>query len=662
MTDGDRPEQAGGHRLAPHAPGRYHLNWIFGGRWTVRIASFIAFMLLAAPLFAAQYAPRVLSPHVADTYSMKTFAQFPRWRDLTGDAKVYEIYRYLADTRTGLFPMGCGAWEGTDVMYEYGYIRDPVKMINVYALGYCDMLGPTMEGIMKDMGIGLARTVNLPGLDHVMAEVFYEGRWHYLDLDLRGVFRRADGSLASVEEARRDASLWEHPAGPLFFPNDHLAGLRRAYADSPVAYRYGVNMGGHTMDYVLRQGETFTRWWRPQGQRWNHHPSYHQGHFLTILQREPVGPKSKHIGFSIHGTGNGRFVYRPNLTEQSTDFHDGCYEASNVRPGPMGLAPAGEGSGYAILEIRSPYVIVPEVHEYATTEDDTGASVVRMEGERVGVSLSTDNGITWQPVSLSEGTADLTRFISGRYGYLLKLHLEPRSLVRSLEITTWVQVHPASLPALRQGHNEMRYVTGDHYGLNSHVVEVRPFANNPEDLLKFLAEPPADYDPQRTTDRIRGRFVAKVQAPPGTRIAWFSAGGSFLAHQDDEAPKTANTMAYAVEAPRGFTPIYRAQVPAGQSHWHYNADIEVRLKEPARTVYVEYVGDPGVNNIRIYAHCVPDRAPEPSRVVITHTWREGDQARSKQVALRGPGSYEIICAGEPTDESIEIAVPSVVTP
>jgi len=121
-------------------------------------------------------------------------------------------------------------------------------------------------------------------------------------------------------------------------------------------------------------------------------------------------------------------------------------------------------------------------------------------------------------------------------------------------------------------------------------------------------------------------------------------------------------MAYSVEAPRNFTPIYRAEVPADQSHWHYNADVEVRLDEPARTVYVEYVGDPAVNNIRIYAHCVPDRAPEPSRVVITHTWSEGDQPRSKQVELSGPGGYEITCAEEPTDESIEIAVPSVVTP
>ncbi|GAH64603.1 unnamed protein product, partial [marine sediment metagenome] len=71
--------------------------------------------MLVWPAVAAEHAPRVLSPHNADAYSMKTFAQFYRWKDLTGDAKVYEVFKYLVDKRTGIFPMGAGAWEGTDV-------------------------------------------------------------------------------------------------------------------------------------------------------------------------------------------------------------------------------------------------------------------------------------------------------------------------------------------------------------------------------------------------------------------------------------------------------------------------------------------------------------------------------------------------------------------
>src|SRR6185436_8137578 len=177
-----------------------------------RFAIIAAASLAVLPaLHAHEHAPRVLSPHAADAYSMKTFAQYPRWRDLKGDAKVWEIYKYLADPRTGIYPMGAGAWEGKDQVYDFGYIRDPVKMINVYSVGYCDMLGPTMAGIMKDMGIGPSRTLNLPGWGHVVAEVFYDGKWHYLDLDVRAAFRRGDGSLASMEESKKESDLWKGP-------------------------------------------------------------------------------------------------------------------------------------------------------------------------------------------------------------------------------------------------------------------------------------------------------------------------------------------------------------------------------------------------------------------------------------------------------------------
>ena len=110
-------------------------------RWLV-----VLFLAAAPGIYAHEHAPRVLSPHNADAYSMKTFAEYPRWRDLKGDAKVWEIYSYLADRRTGIYPMGAGAWEGKDHDYDFGFIRDPVKMINVYSVGYCDMMGPTMAG------------------------------------------------------------------------------------------------------------------------------------------------------------------------------------------------------------------------------------------------------------------------------------------------------------------------------------------------------------------------------------------------------------------------------------------------------------------------------------------------------------------------------------
>jgi hypothetical protein len=627
-------------------------------RWTL----IVAMMVAAEGAEAAVYSPRILSPHVADTYSMKTFAQFRRWRDLSGDAKVFEMFKYLTDPRTGIYPLGVPAWEGDEELSEYGAVRDPVKMLNVYPIGHCGTLGPTMAAVMEETGVGPARTLIIPGWHHVASEVFYDGRWHYLDLDVRAVFRRDDGSLASMAEAQRDAALWNRPNGPLFFPLDQLDQVRPTYASTAVEHRYGVGTGGHTMDYVLRSGETFTRWWKPQGGRWNHHPSYGERPFpRSVIEREPRGPKCKHESFTIHTHGNGRFVYKPNLTVKSADFADGVYDSRNVEPGPSGLTLKEPGEGYAIFEVRSPYVIVPVVGDLDTRADDRQASTVTLDAANTSVSISLDHGLTWHELPAASGTLDLTPHVSGTYGYLLRLTLrgEPQqAVVRSLEMTTWVQVHPASLPALRKGTNVMRLATGDHHGLPTRVLEIRPSAAKRDEFLKYVVEAPKDYDPTRRTSRVRGPLVVKIQAPPGTSIAWFSAGASIETHQGAAAKNTRNRIGYAVDKPEDFREIYRAKVPSDQSHWHYNVDREVKLDNPARAVFVRYVGDPAVNNIRLYAHCLEDSPRAPAPVVITHRWTENGGPKSKQVELGAPGQYEIVTEADPVDESIELVVPN----
>jgi hypothetical protein len=631
---------------------------VFAMRSVVAVAA----MVMTQTALARQYAPRVVSPHNADCYSLKTFADFHRWRDLTGDQRAWEIYKYLADTRTGLFHMN-EVLEGDDDLSEYRTVRDPVKVINVYGYAYCAIFGPVMAGICEGVGLGQARTLVLRDWSHVAAEAFYDGKWHYLDLDLRAVFRRPDGTLASMDDARRDASLWTG-RGPLFFPNDPLDSTRKIYENTPVDYYHGFSSSGHTMDYVLRQGETFTRWWTPQGGRWQHPEAYNRVDWLRkLIEQEPRGPAPNHRHFTIYNYANGRFVYEPNLTAESTDFADGAYEAVNVRASAAGLTLTEAGEGHVTFEVRSPYIIVPVVGDLDRRDDDREASVIDIDATAASLSISLDSGLTWRPIDANVGhtTIDLTPHVSGTYGYLLKIALNGKpeeACVRSLHITTWVQVAPAALPSLREGANRMDYRTGDHYGLQTRVVEIRSNASKPEELLKYLVEPPEEYDPSQKTSRIRGPITAKCEAPPGTRIAWFSAGASFRTHQGDAAANTNNRIAYAVNEPTDFREIYRANIPTYCNHWHYNADEEVELEEPARALYVRYVGDPALNNIRIYAHCLEDKPRVSGPVAITHVWTEGGVPNRSRVTLDGPGEYEIVAGGDPVDRSIEIAVPS----
>jgi hypothetical protein len=624
-----------------------------------RSLAVVVIVSLAARVQPASYSPRVVSAHNADAYSMRTFRQFHRWRDLQGDALAWEVYKYLADTRTGLFHMN-DVLEGRDVLNEYESIRDPVKIINVYGYAYCGIFGPLMAGIWDGMGCGKARMLAMPSWNHSTCEVFYDDKWHYMDIDVRAVFRRDDGSLASMDDAQHDPSLWKNH-GPLFFPNDALDATRKIYEKETVGHRHKFDFSGHTMDYVLRQGETFTRWWNPQGGRWHHCDIYNREEWLRkLIEQSPRGPKPNHRQFTIHNHGNGRFVYRPNLTNRSSDFVDGVYDSKNARPGSGGLTLVEPGEGCAIFEVRSPYIIVPIVGDFETMDDDREASVVEIDGAGLSLQLSTDNGMTWKDVKAVSGreTLDLTRNVAGRYAYLLKIVMKgqpDKAAVRSLGITTWVQVAPASLPSLRKGRNEMEYRAADHYGLASRVIEICPNANDPAEFARHCVEPPKDHDPARKTSRIRGPFIVRADAPPGTKIAWLSIGGSFQTHQQAAARNTRNTMACTVGEPKDFREIYRAEVPTDNGHWHYNADREVRLTEPAKTVFVRYVGDPAVNNVRIYLHCIEDAPRSAAAIQIQHGWREKGVLKTKTVNLNGPGSYAIDCADDPVDEFVELS-------
>ena len=627
------------------------------------IIGLIAMGLAYNSASARVHAPRIVSEHNADAYSMKTFAQYPQWRNETGDQKAWQMFSYLTDYETGLYPMGSGAFEGPENLYEYNLVRDPVKLINVYSVGYCDVFGPVMAGIWQDGGHGNARVIDLPWNDHVTTEVFYNNNWHYLDLDLRAAFRRSDGSLASLADSKTEASLWDRTNGPRFFPLDYLPVVREAYEQSQLRYRYGAHQSGHTMDFVLRQGETFTRWWQPQGGRWLHHTNYENEAFIAdIIESAPRGPKSKHESFSKYTHGNGQFVYSPDLTSLSSDFNDGVYDSNNIRTSTNGLTLIEPGTGYAVFEVRTPYVIVPLVGNRQTTSDDKQASVITLNATGATYSISVDNGITWQRVTGS--TIDLTRQVAGKYGYLFKVELTgtpENTILRGLNMTTWVQLAPASLPSLRAGSNQMSFRSGDHYGLQTRVMELNPDTTDRTDLYKHIVVEPDSYNPTSDKNRLSGPFVMAVQAPPATKIVWFSAGASYQAYQLESAPLTQFSMAYATDVPFAFTEFYSAQTPTDMEHWHTNAQAEVRLDTPAQSVYLNYQGDPAVNTVQVYAHVIDDTPRTASAMNVTHRWLENGEVKTYNITGTSGNSYNIDVNSTPVNLSIEMSVDSETT-
>jgi hypothetical protein len=163
----------------------------------------------------------------------------------------------------------------------------------------------------------------------------------------------------------------------------------------------------------------------------------------------------------------------------------------------------------------------------------------------------------------------LTRHVAGTYGYLLKIDLDrpTTSVVKSLAITTWFQVAPAALPSLREGENRREFRASDHYGLPSCAKVIGSDTGRPEELPKHVSSPCRRITiPSATRSEFVASLIAQVDAPPATRIAWFTEEGSLRKFQREAAIRTRNTIAYAIGTARDFIEIYRSQKKAPRSH------------------------------------------------------------------------------------------------
>ncbi len=638
------------------------------GRVFVRAIVLFSLLSISAPISLAKVVcVRVTSEHTADTSDLGRFRQFAPWKDKTGNDLAIAIWRYLCDHETGVYHFN-EVLDGSDSFDEYATVRDPLKILNVYNMGYCGIFGPVLDGIFQGVGFEQGRSFGLVKWNHCATEVWYDNAWHYFDMDVRGILLDGTGTVVSLAEAQRNRSLWVTPPKHIepFFPNEADKGrVFDVYHDSPVYRYYRWFEGTHTMDFSLRQGESFTRWWTPQGGRWNHLPRYSREKWVRdLILTPPVGMKPNHRDFTRWNHGNGLFHYAPNFSVRSTDFQDGVYAARNLEPGEQGLHLIRAGDAEAVFEVFTPYLIVAKINDIDDPGDDAEASVVALETALpVDLAVSLDHGLTWKPVRTvpaGKQTIDLTSLAKGTYGYLLRLSAssrEKQAAIKSLSIDTWVQVAPISIPRLKRGENHLRYELGDRYGLRTMPVRVSPDTSNPKDLEEYVLAMPANYDPQRHTSRILGDVILRLAAPAGMKIAWLSLGATFRTHQGEQAVKTDNRIDYAVDEPKDFREAYRSQVPTWVSHWRYNWDTDIRLTSPAEVVYVKFHGDPGLNTMRACLHLRPNN-PLSTSIRVTHAYDIDGQRREKTVDLAGPTAYTVSCDGDPENVSVTLALPS----
>src|SRR5512137_1805939 len=129
--------------------------WVFrcGRAVMVQWAMVLFFLCLARSQvsLAKIVCVRVTSEHTADTSDLGRFRQFAQWKDKTGNDLALAIWRYLCDYETGVYHFN-EVLDGPDSFDEYATVRDPLKILNVYNMGYCGIFGPVLDGIFQGVG------------------------------------------------------------------------------------------------------------------------------------------------------------------------------------------------------------------------------------------------------------------------------------------------------------------------------------------------------------------------------------------------------------------------------------------------------------------------------------------------------------------------------
>ena len=343
---------------------------------------------------------------------------------------------------------------------------DVVKVYNIYGYTLCGNDANIIADLWKAAGLKTRR--GFP-VGHCVSEAFYDGEYHLLDGDEHAIYLRRDNeTIASEAEVVRDHDLVKRT-------HTYSIGRRDSReTDEFSASLYGYEgerkgeRGGrsvHTMNYVLRPGESI-EW------RWNH-----LGKEYTAGTEPPDGKWRKDGEGSLAVWGeraydnmrNGVMCYAPDL--KSSIYRKGVAAEENISAVcEDGVSPAihpdetGQPA-YVTWKIASAYVIVggrirARFHR-AGTEDLLRVKLSR-DGEK-WETIWTSAGQTALPVHQEVAFDDkLSPRGSPQYEYFLKLEMETKTEkgsvgIDSIEFITDIQTSLLGLPELELGENLVKY-------------------------------------------------------------------------------------------------------------------------------------------------------------------------------------------------------------
>lgn len=616
----------------------------------MRRVTLLLTFILAGTLAAQVYSPSVLLKDQPDSTDLKRFTEaiYRNANAKTARERAEAIWRFFLTDGRFVRP---GFWyhiAGWAYEEPTGEVLDPIKLLNSYGFGLCYHIAPLLEAVFEAGGFEDARVWFLTG--HTVAEVYYDGAWHYFDSDMMGYNVAGDGPfrgkpVVSVRQLERDPSIiLGKMSGPKsvrpgvvdtpWYPADVRAGAMKGLAslftttDDNFLFPYTRYSLGHDMSYVLRPGEKLIHYFAPEEPTLYYLPYVFDGRAWSEFPREIArykirtmdGPRSQKDN-RLWGTGRIEYTPPEIGSERVLQFD---------MPSPWVIIDA-----HFLVRLN-----LPSQNDSVVVETSVDGEEWKLAGEQTGPYEGEWNV---EPATIVRSANGRLTAVTGHYGYKVRITRRGNVPIHALKLVTRFQLNPRTLPALQPGSNELVYRSG----LQQERVALRP-------ALRRLASDGLELVEEQGQEMLRpkdggGETVIELSAG-GKSLLGFDAGARFIHVTGGLAPDklTAETRRTSVRTKPGTTSIEWALSRSGpwRTLWTYPTKPEWRDNDPidrvlnwpeafasvrelpqgVKSVYVRFRSTgPCLDNVRLAALTA---GPTPKgRLKITHTWREQGSVR-----------------------------------
>ncbi|MFH1023231.1 MAG: hypothetical protein V1809_07555 [Planctomycetota bacterium] len=610
------------------------------------------------------FSPRVVGTTRPDFYSIETILASPPFAGKHGEALVLALYNYFTNTTDGTYHF----WAPDETEGEprvRGTVIDPVILLNAYGWALCGQTANTLYNVYQSAGLP-AHVFGAPG--HTLCEVFFDNRWHILDVDMWTWFRTPEGHIASAAELARnpEALILKNPnkSNPCDLPDRRLEDYAAMYknlsttGDEVTEIFPPWNIRGHTMDFHLRPGETLIR---SQGNAGRYHlPKSWMAYREKFSSEWKGSPRERYEPFRTFG--NGRLIYTPSLSAKYRDFTLGVWEREGVSQDRNGLV----GPGSAVFRMQSPYPFCGKPDWTGDRITCADGAWLDLAGEGTITAEIQDSEGKWIPVVSAngkwDGKTDITALLEARYAAPIRITLGKQTRLTRFGFDGYLQTAPLSLPRLVEGTNPMEV-----RGLDAHRLRTVPWT--------VIADFRASADPAAqcfAADNVEAKphdakgwivlspkdpakpLVAtyRYQPPAGRKFAWFYVNATVK----EGLPKEPLRKAAIDISTNGvrWIPLTRINITNGRNQWDNSLAGEAKLPVPTDDLFIRVTSDTSVCAMSFYGH-LDESNLDAGELEIAHRWKEDDGEKSF-TAPKGQTSYAFPCGGNPREHTIEMRV------